>query len=391
MFREIMESQFQNALLIHNPNAGNGGNARRRLINLSRRILSANGIEAELVETTAPGHATEIAQQAARDGRQLVITCGGDGTLNEGVNDLSTYITGHRVPLALLPGGTANILAKELALPWDIPRAARQLVGGELREIALGLATPLEQPEKKRYFLSVAGAGPDGMIVYSVDLGLKARVGILAYWWQGAREVLRYTFPRFRVRTGDRLIEGTLVIVGRTKHYGGPFKITDQADLFGDQFEVLVLTTQSGLRYLSYLPTLWMGNLRQEEDVHFWKADTLVCEPLDDKPVYAQLDGEPFARLPVEFSIVRRGWPVLAGMLVAGTLADVDWLSAWFGPAAYLAGRRTFTHSLLGTLVIIASAAWIAHGLDRQRRETWKGILAAASCAAIAHLLFDFC
>jgi len=74
---------------------------------------------------------------------------------------------------------------------------------------------------------------------------------------------------------------------------------------------VLVLTTQSGLRYLSYLPTLWMGNLRKEEDVHFWKADTLVCEPLDDKPVYAQLDGEPFARLPVEFSIVPRALKLL--------------------------------------------------------------------------------
>jgi membrane-bound metal-dependent hydrolase YbcI (DUF457 family) len=87
----------------------------------------------------------------------------------------------------------------------------------------------------------------------------------------------------------------------------------------------------------------------------------------------------------------RRGWPVLAGMLVAGTLADGDLIIAWFGPAAYLAARRTFTHSLLGTLVIIVIAAWIAHGLDGQRRETWKGILAATSCAAIAHLLFDFC
>ena len=311
MLREIMETQFHNALLIHNPNAGNGGNARRRLIEQARRILSAGGIEAELAETTGPGHATEIAQQATRDGRELVITCGGDGTLNEVVNGLATLTNGHRVPLALLPGGTANILAKELALPWDIPRAAKQLVGAELREIALGLATPLERPEKRRFFLSVAGAGPDGMIVYSVDLGLKARVGILAYWWQGACEVLRYTFPRFRVRAGDRQVEGTLVIVGRTKNYGGPFKITDQADLFEDQFEVMALTTQSGLRYLSYLPTLWMGNLRKEEDVHFWKADTLVCEPLDDKPVYAQLDGEPFARLPVEFSIVPRALKLL--------------------------------------------------------------------------------
>lgn len=82
---------------------------------------------------------------------------------------------------------------------------------------------------------------------------------------------------------------------------------------------------------------------------------------------------------------------MLAGMLFAGTLADVDLISEWFGPAAYLAARRTFTHSLLGTLVIIAIAAWIAHRLDGQRRETWKGILAATSCAVLAHLLFDFC
>jgi diacylglycerol kinase (ATP) len=306
-----MELQFPNALLIHNPNAGNGGNARRRTIDEARKFLAQHGIEADLAETTGPGHATEIAQAATRQGRSLVIACGGDGTLNEVVNGLATAQNGHRVPLALLPGGTANILAKELDLPWDIPRAAQRLLNAEIREIALGLAKPLEQPEKARYFLSVSGCGPDGMIVYSVDLGLKARVGILAYWWQGAREVLRYTFPRFRVRTGDRQLEATLVVVGRTKNYGGPFKITDQADLFEDQFEVMALTTQSGLRYLSYLPTLWMGNLRKEEDVHFWKAETLVCESLDANPVYAQVDGEPLARLPVEFSIVPRALKLL--------------------------------------------------------------------------------
>jgi diacylglycerol kinase (ATP) len=306
-----METQFQNALLIHNPNAGYGGSRRRRLLDEARRFLSTNGMDVELAETTGPGHAVEIAQQAVRDKRQLVIACGGDGTLNEVVNGLAAYSNGHRVPLALLPGGTANILAKELDLPWDIPRATKRLVNGEVREIALGLATPLENPGRKRYFLSVAGAGPDGMIVYSVDLGLKARVGILAYWWQGCREVLRYTFPRFRVRAGDRQLDVTLVVVGRTKNYGGPFKITDQADLFEDQFEVMALTTQSGLRYLSYLPTLWMGNLRKEQDVHFWKAESLVCEPLNGNPVYAQIDGESLDRLPIEFSIVPKALKLL--------------------------------------------------------------------------------
>jgi diacylglycerol kinase (ATP) len=306
-----MTSDLRNAILIHNPNAGGGGRGRQRGLTEARHIFASGGIETELAETTGPGHATEIAQRAAHEGRQLVIACGGDGTLNEIVNGLAAQQNGHRVPLALLPGGTANILAKELDLPWDIPSAAEKLVHGTVKEIALGLATPLEHPEKKKYFLSVAGAGPDGMIVYSIDLDLKARVGILAYWWQGAREVFRYKFPHFRIVTGDQKLDASLVIVGRTQNYGGPFKITTGADLFQDQFELMALTTQSGFRYLSYLPSLLLGDLRETEGVHFWKAETIVCEPLDTNPLYAQIDGEPLARLPIEFKIIPRALKLL--------------------------------------------------------------------------------
>ena len=155
-----MHPNLRNALLIHNPNAGNGGGGRRRMLDEARRILSLGGIEAELQETRAPGDATVMAQRATVEGRQLVIACGGDGTLNEVVNGLAVEQNGHRVPMALLPGGTANVLAKEIGLPWDIPAAAQKLVHGEVKEIALGLATPLREPGKRRYFLSVAGAGP---------------------------------------------------------------------------------------------------------------------------------------------------------------------------------------------------------------------------------------
>jgi YegS/Rv2252/BmrU family lipid kinase len=305
---------LQNALLIHNPNAGGGGAARRSKLDEARRILESRGIQADLTETTGPGEATDIARRAGGDGRQLVIACGGDGTINEVVNGLAGSSNGHRVPLALLPAGTANVLAKELELSWDIPVAADQLVRGEVRDIALGLATPLLEPQKARYFLSVAGAGPDGRITYAVDLELKARMGILAYWLQGAREVFNYKFQHFRVTSEAQTFDVSLVIVGRTKHYGGPFKITTQADLFEDQFELLGLTTQSGLKYLSYLPTLWFGDLRKEEGVFFWKSNRLVCEPLDGDPTYAQVDGEPLSRLPVEFRIV----PQALRLLVPG-------------------------------------------------------------------------
>ncbi len=301
-----MNAEIQNALLIHNPNAGNGGSGRRTMLDEARRIFASSGIQTDLAETTKAGDATEIAQRAHTEGRHLVIACGGDGTLNEVVNGLAGQQNGHRVPLALLPGGTANILAKELNLPWDIPSAAEKLVRGEIKEIALGMATPLKEPAKKKYFLSVAGAGPDGMIVYSIDLDLKARVGILAYWWQGAYEAFRYKFQHFRITSAGKELDASLVVVGRTKNYGGPFKITTDADLYEDKFELMALTTQSGFRYLSYLPTLWMGKLRGAEGVHFWKADSIVCDQLGENPVYAQVDGEALARLPVEFKIVPR-------------------------------------------------------------------------------------
>jgi diacylglycerol kinase (ATP) len=304
--------ELHNALLIHNPNAGGGGNARRAKLDEARRILQAGGIRADLAETTGPGDATEIARSAGSEGRQLVIACGGDGTINEVVNGLAGPSNGHRVPLALLPAGTANVLAKELNLSWNIPTAAEQLARGEVRDVALGLATPLLHPEKARYFLSVAGAGPDGRITYAVDLELKARLGILAYWFQGITEVFKYKFQHFRATSEGGSRDVSLVIVGRTKHYGGPFKITTNADLFEDQFEFLGLTSQSGLRYLTYLPQLWFGDLRKQEGVHFWKSDRLVCEPIDaDPPTYAQVDGEPLSRLPVEFRIVPRALRLL--------------------------------------------------------------------------------
>jgi diacylglycerol kinase (ATP) len=306
-----MTNNLRNALLIHNPNAGRGGARRRDMLDEARRIFAASGIEVELAETKGPGDATDIAMRATVERRQLLIVCGGDGTLNEAVNGLAGSSNGHRVPLALLPAGTANVFAKELALPWDIPGAARKLVHGEVLEIALGLATPLHQPEKQKYFLSVAGAGPDGMIVYSIDLDLKARLGTLAYWWQGAREVFRYKYPHFRVTIEGQSADSSLVIVGRTKNYGGPFKITTLADLYEDKFEVLTLSTRSGLRYLSYLPTLWIGKLRGTRGVFFSKTDSVLCEPIGNNPVYAQVDGEPLGHLPVEFKIVPAALKVL--------------------------------------------------------------------------------
>ena len=87
----------------------------------------------------------------------------------------------------------------------------------------------------------------------------------------------------------------------------------------------------------------------------------------------------------------RRGWPVGVGMVVAGTLADVDGLSALFGPSAYLSWHGTYTHSLAGTLAVVAIATIVAMRLGKHKELSVIGIAPAVALAAVVHVLMDWC
>ena len=295
-----MSSKVRDALLIVNPTAGGG--RRSRQLDEARHIFRKSGIETELQNTAAPGEATVMARRAVEDSRQLVIVCGGDGTVNEVVNGLACS----QVPLAVLPAGTANVLAKELRLPWNLPRAAELIARAPYRRIALGLAIPDKASGEPRYFLSVAGAGADGALVSAVRPEIKLKAGILAYWQEGLRQLTRYDFPMFRTQMAGTAIniDASLVIVGRTKHYGGPFKITTEADLMEPEFELAFVTTRSAWRYIAYLPLIWAGKLRGARYVRFFKTNSLQCASNSASQVQIQVDGEPAGRLPVEFRIV---------------------------------------------------------------------------------------
>ncbi len=296
----------KDALLIYNPTSGRRRHARVREVEEAARILTNAGIVTELAATTARLSATEIARKAVQDGRGMVIACGGDGTVNEVVNGLA----GSSVPMALLPAGTANILAKELGIPWDIPHAARLIPGGTIRRIAMGLAEPMNGnhsesvPKGGRYFLCVAGAGPDGAIVNGVDNDFKKQAGILAYWAEGARQFFSYNFPEMCIRSNSQERRATFVVLGRTAHYGGPFKITTGASLFDNSFEILTNSQRSRLGYLICLPALWLGKLRRMKGIEAWKATSAICEAASTDPVYAQVDGEPIGPAPISFRVV---------------------------------------------------------------------------------------
>ncbi len=294
-----MLSAMRTAVIIFNPATGP---RRRRLAQLetAREILARAGIKTEIAPTSAPDSATNLAREAARSGLDLVIACGGDGTINEIANGLA----GSRIPLAILPAGTANVLAKELRIPWNIPAAAKLVPSGKLRRIALGLAVSPELPGGQRYFMAVAGAGPDGSMIYSVNHRVKRAAGILAYWLEGLRHSLAYPMTPFEVSVAGRKLAATLLVVSRTKSYGGPFRIATGASLFVPSFEVAVFTNRRRARFLLHIPAVWLGLHRRLSDIEFYQATQASCRPVTTARVYVQLDGETAGHLPIEFRIV---------------------------------------------------------------------------------------
>ena len=310
------------AAIIYNPLAGRRRDVRTELLKKAQKVLADADISAELVPTEAAGQAGALAVQAASRGAELIVACGGDGTLNEIVNGMTRDARARRTPLAVLPAGTANVLAKELGIPWDLPRAAGLVRKGVPVRISLGMMTTAESSgSSERYFLSLAGAGPDAALVHSVNVSLKLKAGVLAYWLEGAKQLFKYNFPKFRAKTETGEFDATLAVIGRTKHYGGPFRITTGADLFGDEFEVVLFMSSSALRYLSYLPATWFGRLPQLPDVRIVRTRRMTCVQLQDENVFTQVDGEPVGKLPATFEIVPDALTLVVPEVVARELA----------------------------------------------------------------------
>ncbi len=284
--------RFRNAALIYNPLSGRLRWKRQRDLDRATHLLDAYGIRIVRIPTTGAGSATALAREQVAAGRDLIIACGGDGTVNEVVNGMA----GSRVPLALLPAGTGNVLAKELGLPWDIWRAAEYIPAGEVRRIALGRAG-------ERYFICMAGVGVDANIVYRLSVQTKLSLGMLAYWIESFRQLLEYEFPLFSVRVEGQSFQAALLVVSRTKNYGGPVQLTRRADLFSDEFEVCLFQRRNRFLYLLYFLALQMGLLERFRDVRFLRTRRVEAQPGEQR-IQVQVDGELAGALPMDFVIV---------------------------------------------------------------------------------------
>src|SRR6185312_10104774 len=152
----------------------------------------------EIIATRGPGTAGAQAADAVRHGAELVFACGGDGTLHEIIQGLAYHPS---ATVGILPLGSANALARHLGLSFNPATAMRQQLEFTARSIPLGRVT-CETPEgaRSRYFAVMAGAGPDGMLVYRMLANGKQHLGRSFYYLRAARLFLSSRFSSFRVR-----------------------------------------------------------------------------------------------------------------------------------------------------------------------------------------------
>ena len=286
-------------LLIRNPIAGR---RRRGLVDAVVRQVQTQGWTVDLVDTEAVGDARRLAETCDAARYAVIAVAGGDGTINEVVNGLA-----HRADapaLAIVPLGTANVLAHELGLSFKAAAIARTMVAGRALLVRPGEACNGGAP---RCFSLMAGAGFDAKVVAGVSAPLKRRFGRGAYVWRSMIETRRYRPVRYAVEIDGVRHEAASVIVTRGRLYAGPYVVAPLATLSDPLLHVCLFERWGRSQTLRFGFALLTGRLPRAGGYRVIAGREVKVSVLSDagepgtQPV--QIDGDDALTLPVSIVV----------------------------------------------------------------------------------------
>ena len=268
-------------------------------------LIERQGHRIKSVSTTGPGSAAEIARRCLDQDADAILVAGGDGTINEVANGM-VY---SNVPLGVLPGGTANVLASEIGLGGDMLAAAKQLNAWIPERVSVGVHRDgMERP--RRYFLLMCGAGLDAHIVYHLSAPIKALLGKVAYWVGGFSQLSR-KLPEFEMEADGKAYRASFALASRVRNYGGDLDIAPSITLLDDEFEIVLFSGENALRYLGYMMGILRARIEVTPGVTVVRCRSLKLSGISDRRVYTQIDGEYAGTLPVSLEIVPRALTLL--------------------------------------------------------------------------------
>jgi YegS/Rv2252/BmrU family lipid kinase len=279
--------------VVFNPTAGG---RRRARLDETLKLLRASGCEVAVQATAARGDAETIARGfgAPPLAQDLLVIAGGDGTINEAVNGLLSAGGDGASSMALVPLGTANVLANEIGLATAPAAVARAIARGASVRAYVGVANG-------RCFTAMAGAGFDAHVVANVSLRLKRLLGKGAYVLESLRQLWRFPFPRYHVTVDGQSYEAASVIVAKGHFYAGRYVCAPEARLDEPEFHVCLFERGGRWNAIRYALALALGRLPRLPDFRILRGRAVIIDGPPGDPL--QGDGDIIARLPARIEI----------------------------------------------------------------------------------------
>ncbi len=290
-------------LVIVNP-ASAGGRTGRRWPAI-RGALDLARLTYDVHHTTAPHDATAATRRALAAGYARVVCCGGDGTLNEVANGFFAPDGGQLNPsavLGLLPSGTGGDFRRTVGLPTDASALARVLSANHTRRIDVGRIT-FDSTTAPMQFINIADCGVGGEVVARVN-----RSRVKAGGLRGTAVFLAISL-RALTTFGGRPVRLTLdgestdlhaqnVVIANGRYFGGGMRIAPGAEPDDGWFDVVVLPALGRLRTVMAMPSVYRGTHIRQPGVLVRRARTVRVEPLDDRALLFDIEGEQIGAAP---------------------------------------------------------------------------------------------
>lgn len=293
---------MKKALVIVNPSSGKekATEFKDQIV----EVLNKQYEEVEVRETEGAGDAKRFADSATKEGVELIVAVGGDGTVNETVNGIASHEK--RPKLAIIPMGTVNDLARVLQIPLDPEEAIKVLSTEHLRAIDLGKASD-------RYFTNSFSLGKISESVHEVSAEEKSKLGTLAYLWAGAKKLLENEKIHVKVITDEREFEGEIsaVFMSLTGQLGGMGKVLSEAELSDGKIHILLIHELDLLETTKMLPELLSNTITESENVTYITTDKVTLEGLNGQTYVSDVDGEKGPALPLTIEILKAHLDVL--------------------------------------------------------------------------------
>jgi len=289
--------------VIVNPIAGAGKTAKKwpQIIDLLRSL----GMDFEHDLTEAPGHATELAKSAAKNGCELVVSVGGDGTINEIVNGLYDAGSIGDVTLGIVSTGTGDDYIRTIGVPRSCMEASRCLTSQGRLTVDLGLVEYRSNGQmQKRIFVNFAGLGFDAEIVRATTQEFKALGDTASYLMGLVTTLVVYKNKEISLimdgEVGERRI--CTVLMSNGKYGGGGMLTAPDADLGDGFFDVVIIGDLTKPDLLRSLPRIYKGTHLTHPKVTVKRAREVEIRPV--QPMAVQADGELLGEAPARFSVL---------------------------------------------------------------------------------------